>query len=364
MALIVHKYGGTSMGSAERIRNVAKRVAKWVRAGHQLVVVPSAMSGETNRLLGLAKEVSPEKASAETMRELDMIAATGEQVSVGLLSLALQAEGTASGQLRRLAGADQDRQRVHQGAHREHRRRACARRPRGRQGGDHHRLPGHRRRRPHHHARAAAAPTPGGGGGGGDEGRRVPDLHRRRRRLHHRPAHRARGAAAAPSSASKRCSRWRAWAARCCRSVRWSSPASTACRCACCRASRRGTSRWPKRRVGHADHIRGRRENGTSRCFGHRLQPRRSQGHDHARARQARHRLPDPRCGGRGQHRRRRDRAEREPRRQDRLLVHRAPQRLRAHDGPAEEQGRPGARRQRGGGRRARSARCRSSASA
>src|SRR5215831_16307532 len=58
MALIVHKYGGTSMGSTERIRNVAKRVAKWVRAGHQLVVVPSAMSGETNRLLGLAKELS------------------------------------------------------------------------------------------------------------------------------------------------------------------------------------------------------------------------------------------------------------------------------------------------------------------
>ena len=52
MALIVHKYGGTSMGSPERIRNVARRVAKWVRAGHQLVVVPSAMSGETNRLLG------------------------------------------------------------------------------------------------------------------------------------------------------------------------------------------------------------------------------------------------------------------------------------------------------------------------
>ena len=57
MALIVHKYGGTSMGSTERIRNVAKRVAKWARAGHQMVVVPSAMSGETNRLLGLAKEL-------------------------------------------------------------------------------------------------------------------------------------------------------------------------------------------------------------------------------------------------------------------------------------------------------------------
>lgn len=93
MALIVHKYGGTSMGSTERIRNVAKRVAKWVRAGHQLVVVPSAMSGETNRLLGLAKELAPQTHSDTVLRELDMIASTGEQVSVGLLSIALQAEG-------------------------------------------------------------------------------------------------------------------------------------------------------------------------------------------------------------------------------------------------------------------------------
>jgi aspartate kinase len=93
MALIVHKYGGTSMGSTERIRNVAKRVAKWSRAGHQMVVVPSAMSGETNRLLGLAKELMPDARSPESLRELDMIASTGEQVSVGLLSLVLQAEG-------------------------------------------------------------------------------------------------------------------------------------------------------------------------------------------------------------------------------------------------------------------------------
>ena len=93
MALIVHKYGGTSMGSTERIRSVAQRVAKWARAGHQMVVVPSAMSGETNRLLGLAKELAPAGSSAESQRELDAIAATGEQVSVGLLALALQAEG-------------------------------------------------------------------------------------------------------------------------------------------------------------------------------------------------------------------------------------------------------------------------------
>lgn len=96
MALIVHKYGGTSMGSTERIRNVAKRVAKWARAGHQMVVVPSAMSGETNRLLALAKELAPPKSTDATNRELDMLAATGEQASSALLAIALQAEGMAS----------------------------------------------------------------------------------------------------------------------------------------------------------------------------------------------------------------------------------------------------------------------------
>ncbi len=93
MALIVHKYGGTSMGSTERIRNVAKRVAKWHRAGHQMVVVPSAMSGETNRLLALAKELSPAKPGDAYGRELDQLAATGEQASSALLAIALQAEG-------------------------------------------------------------------------------------------------------------------------------------------------------------------------------------------------------------------------------------------------------------------------------
>ncbi|MFM9990240.1 MAG: aspartate kinase [Burkholderiaceae bacterium] len=93
MALIVHKYGGTSMGSTERIRLVAKRVAKWARAGHQMVVVPSAMSGETNRLLGLAKELSPKHEDSAYQRELDMLASTGEQASSALLAIALQAEG-------------------------------------------------------------------------------------------------------------------------------------------------------------------------------------------------------------------------------------------------------------------------------
>jgi aspartate kinase len=96
MALIVHKYGGTSMGSTDRIRNVAKRVAKWARAGHQMVVVPSAMSGETNRLLALAKELSPAKPGGAYSRELDMLAATGEQASSALLAIALQSEGMDS----------------------------------------------------------------------------------------------------------------------------------------------------------------------------------------------------------------------------------------------------------------------------
>ena len=94
MALIVHKYGGTSMGSTERIANVARRVAKWVRAGHQMVVVPSAMSGETNRLLALAKELAPEGVTDEAyLREQDALAATGEQASSALLAIALQALG-------------------------------------------------------------------------------------------------------------------------------------------------------------------------------------------------------------------------------------------------------------------------------
>ncbi len=80
------------MGSTDRIKNVAARVAKWHDAGHQIIVVPSAMSGETNRLIGMAKQLMEHP----DPRELDMIAATGEQVSVGLLSMALLAIGKKS----------------------------------------------------------------------------------------------------------------------------------------------------------------------------------------------------------------------------------------------------------------------------
>ena len=89
MSLIVQKYGGTSVGSAERIKNVAKRVAKWKAGGYDMVVVVSAMSGETNRLIALAKEIQPHP----DPRELDVVAATGEQVTIGLLAMALMELG-------------------------------------------------------------------------------------------------------------------------------------------------------------------------------------------------------------------------------------------------------------------------------
>lgn len=97
MALIVHKYGGTSMGTTERIRNVAKRVIKWVKAGHKVVVVPSAMSGETNRLLALAKELEQDNPRNDSVRrELDALAATGEQASSALLAIAFESEGQSA----------------------------------------------------------------------------------------------------------------------------------------------------------------------------------------------------------------------------------------------------------------------------
>jgi aspartate kinase len=89
MSLIVQKYGGTSVGSIERIRAVAERVIRTRDAGHQVVVVVSAISGETDRLLGLAREL----AARPNSRELDVLLATGEQVTIALLSIELQERG-------------------------------------------------------------------------------------------------------------------------------------------------------------------------------------------------------------------------------------------------------------------------------
>ena len=89
MALIVQKYGGTSVGSPDRIKNVARRVAKFKAQGHDIVVVLSAMSGETNRLIALAKEMQ----ANPDPRELDMVVSTGEQVTIGLLAMGLKELG-------------------------------------------------------------------------------------------------------------------------------------------------------------------------------------------------------------------------------------------------------------------------------
>ena len=92
MARLVMKFGGTSVGDIERIRNVAVHVKREVDAGHQVAVVVSAMSGETNRLVGLTRDVSP----LHDAREYDVVVSAGEQISVGLLALALQDVGVAA----------------------------------------------------------------------------------------------------------------------------------------------------------------------------------------------------------------------------------------------------------------------------
>lgn len=89
MSLLVQKFGGTSVGSVERIEAVADKLAQFHKQGHQLVVVVSAMSGETNRLLGLAKSITEQP----DLRELDVLVSTGEQVTIGLLAIALKKRG-------------------------------------------------------------------------------------------------------------------------------------------------------------------------------------------------------------------------------------------------------------------------------
>ncbi len=92
MSLIVQKYGGTSVGSVERIESVAQRVMGWREQGHQVVVVVSAMSGETNRLMALAQDIQEQPVP----RELDVLLSTGEQVTIALLSMALEKRGCAA----------------------------------------------------------------------------------------------------------------------------------------------------------------------------------------------------------------------------------------------------------------------------
>jgi aspartate kinase len=113
MALIVQKYGGTSVGNPERIKNVAQRVARFRAEGHQVVVVVSAMSGETNRLIALTKEITAQP----TPRELDVVVSTGEQVTIGLLCMALHgaqvpAKSYTGGQVRILTDSAHTKARI------------------------------------------------------------------------------------------------------------------------------------------------------------------------------------------------------------------------------------------------------------
>ena len=105
MALVVQKFGGTSMGSIDRIKHVAKRVLQEKEKGNDVVVVVSAMAGETDRLINLVKEITPEP----NERDMDFVVSTGEQVSAGLLSIVLNSMGHPAISLNWMAGWNKDR---------------------------------------------------------------------------------------------------------------------------------------------------------------------------------------------------------------------------------------------------------------
>ena len=185
------------MGSTERIRDVARRVAKWSRG--------RAPDGR-RPLRDERRDESPARDGQGSLaidRDRCQHARARHdrlhgRAGLGRLAGARAASPRVAGdQLYRLASARADRLRLYQGPYPEHRRRARARRSRGRQGGRDHRLPGHRLPGPHHHARPRRLRHLRRRGRRRAQGRRVPDLHRCRRRLHHRSARRARGQAAA-----------------------------------------------------------------------------------------------------------------------------------------------------------------------
>ena len=122
MALIVQKYGGTSVGNPERIKNVAARVAKYHAKGDKIVVVVSAMSGVTDNLIKLAKEIMP----LPNEREMDVLLATGEQTTIALTAIALHAIGIPGGFADRRAGGHRHRRRSHQGENSKHHARSAS----------------------------------------------------------------------------------------------------------------------------------------------------------------------------------------------------------------------------------------------
>ncbi len=299
MTLIVQKYGGTSVGSPERIKNVARRVARWKAKGHQLVVVVSAMAGETNRLIALAREIQEQP----DPRELDVMVSTGEQVTIALLSMALADLGVAArsytgGQVRILTDSAHTKARIVSIDDALVRQDLAAGRVvvvAGFQGVDEN-----------------GNITTLGRGGSDTTGvalaaalkadecqiytdvdgvyttdpRIVPEARRLKTVTFEEMLEMA-------SLGSKVLQ---------IRSVEFAGKY---------RVKLRVLSQLRGRGRGHADHIRGRPEDGTANHFRHRVQPRRGKDHDPRRARSPRHRLPDPGPGGRRQHRRGHDRAER-----------------------------------------------------
>jgi aspartate kinase len=238
MALIVQKYGGTSVGSPERIKNVARMVAKFRAEGHQVVVVVSAMSGETNRLIALTKEV----ATHPSPRELDVVVSTGEQVTIGLLCMALEdigvpAKSYTGAQVKILTDSMHTKARILNIDDAPIRRDLDEGKVvvvAGFQGVDEH----------------GNITTLGRGGSDTTGVALAAALNAEECQIYTdvdgvyttdpRIVPEAPSSTASPS---RRCWRWPASARRCCRSAPSSSPASTACPCACCRASRPGTSR-------------------------------------------------------------------------------------------------------------------------
>ena len=277
------KFGGTSVADAERIKRAARRIVAKREAGKRVVAVLSARGQTTDELIAMAEEVSP----SPDRREMDMLLSTGERISCALCAMAINDLGHRGDLADRLAGRDRHRHLAHEGAdprrpRRPHPRGAGRRADRARR-----RLPGRLDQPRRDHARPRRLGHHRGGGGGRDRRRGVRDLHRRGRRVQRRPADRARARASCRRSASRRCSRWRRPAPRCCSCARSSTPAPTACGSTADRASTTARYRCPRRR----------RDDGASTH--HRRHPLDRRGADHAARAFPTARAPRPRSSAR-----------------------------------------------------------------
>ena len=300
MALIVQKYGGSSVADAECIKRVARRIVETKKAGHDVVVVVSAMGDTTDELIDLAQQVTPQPHP----RELDMLLTAGERISMALLAMAIADLGQEARSFTgSQAGVITDSV-ARPGAH--HRRDARPHPGRARRGRDRdrRRLPG---RQPghqgHHHPRPWRLRHHGRRARRRARRRRLRDLHRRRRRLHRRPAHRARAPGSSTASRYEEMLELAAAGAKVLhlRCVEYARRSGMPIHVRSSFTQREGTlgHATTKGRHGAGDHLRGR------------PRPQRGQDHGRRRARQARRGRRDlpGRRRRRGQHRH--DRAER-----------------------------------------------------